>query len=207
MRFARLMQLQPSFPSTGELGPAPQGDDDAALIVRIAAGDRHAFNDLVVRHGDRARLLSLRILGHHDIAEMLVEDVFAELWASRGHCVSSDGNFRTWLCRAVVTRCRPSNGVVTARLTAAEPQAEPGCYSGAALDQAMAGLNGPERTVIVLAYHEGAPLDQIALAMQISSHEVERLLTAARRSLLASLAPTPTCSAAMLADRKFAARA
>ena len=220
MHFARLMQLQPFFPTSGELGSAEArtspdaggatgrqalGDADAPLIERIAAGDRQALGDLMARHADRAALVTLRIVRRHDIAQAVVDDVFAEVWASKGRCVEADGSFRAWLCRAVVMRCRPRDDTAEGMPAANQAQAEveTGQYDGPALDRAMGRLAWAERVAIVLAYHEGASVGHIARALQIERPNVEVLLTMARRSLFDCLAPKPTRSAAELAGCKI----
>ena len=220
MRFARLMQLQQFFPSSGELGsteartspdagePAGRpafGDADAPLIERVGGGDRQAFGDLMARHAERARLLTLRIARHHDIAQAVVDDIFAEVWASKGRCIDAEGSFRAWLCRAVVMRCRPREVPAEMMPATSEAQAEDGTghYDGAALDRAMGRLAWAERVAIVLAYHEGASIEHIAGALRIERPNVEVLLAVARRSLFDCLAPTPTRSAAELAGCKM----
>lgn len=214
MRFARLMQLQSSFPSSGELGSAeartapeeraaaagvPAGSPDALLIERIAAGDSLAFRDLVVRHADRAYVVALRILRDHDVAQALVDRLLAEVWESGGRCLDQSSGFRGWIWQRVAKTCPAGEGIAGSRPSSpGGPQAEPepGFYSGAALDRAMARLAWPERVAIVLAYHEAATVEEIAGALQLATPQVEALLDAARRSLLASLAPMPTRSAA-----------
>jgi len=111
------------------------------------------LRDLVMRHADRTYLLSLRILCDHDIARALVDRLFAEVWESDGRCLGQGGDLRAWLRRRIVVSGRARQGVAPARPEGDEPlgRDEPGCYSGAALDRAMARLAWPERVAIILA--------------------------------------------------------
>ena len=169
--------------------PAP-GDGDIALVERVAAGNRQAFKHLVERHADMAFSLSLRILGEKAQAEAVVEHVMTELWANARRCLATRLPFRTWLCSAIVSRCRPYDGraeISKAAGTAASSELRPDEAPELALDQAMLRLSWSERVAIALFYQEGIPNEGIALAMQITGPNVEALLAGARRSLWSSL--------------------
>ena len=192
---ARVSGMPPTRPTQLEaILPASASpvarDADIALVERVAAGNRLAFKRLVERHADRAFSLSLRILGEQAQAEAVVEHVMTDLWANARRCLATRLPFRTWLCGAIVSRCRPFDSraeISKAAGTAIPSELAPDEAPELALEQAMLCLSWSERVAIVLFYQEGIPNEGIALAMQITGPNVEALLAGARRNLWTSL--------------------
>ena len=183
----RPSQLEAILPASAS--PSSR-DADIALVERVAAGDRLAFKRLVERHADRAFSLALRILGEQAQAEAVVAHVMTDLWANARRCLATRLPFRTWLCGAIVSRCRPYDSraeISKAAGTATPPELRPDEAPELALEQAMLRLSWSERVAIVLFYQEGISNEGIALAMQITGPNVEALLAGARRSLWTSL--------------------
>jgi RNA polymerase sigma-70 factor (ECF subfamily) len=58
----------------------PQAACDAALIARIAAGDKLAMRALFARHHVRVFRFALRLLRDRQLAEDVISEVFLEVW-------------------------------------------------------------------------------------------------------------------------------
>jgi RNA polymerase sigma-70 factor (ECF subfamily) len=106
--------------------PAALVEDEAALLARVAAGDRgRPLEELYRRYEARLYGLGLRLLGDQGLAEELVQETFVRLWqqARRYDPVrGSVGSFLFAIARrlAVDLWRRPSS-----RPFEPEPQDEP----------------------------------------------------------------------------------
>src|SRR5580700_8355672 len=74
---------------------------DQELLERCRAGDEEAFDELVLRHRQRAFNVAFRVLGDHEDAAEVAQDAFVRIYRSvddfRGDC-----EFTTWLHQIVV---------------------------------------------------------------------------------------------------------
>lgn len=73
-----------------------EGDQDAALISRVAHQEERALGDLYDRYSRLIYAIALRIAGDHNIAEEVTQDVFHAVWQSAGS-FQIDGNLPSWL--------------------------------------------------------------------------------------------------------------
>jgi len=69
---------------------------DAALVARIAAGDRLAMRVLYVRHHARIRRFILRFAGDEALADDLMHEAFLRVWRNAGR-FAGGGPVSTWL--------------------------------------------------------------------------------------------------------------
>ena len=78
---------------------------DQELLERCRAGDEKAFDDLVLRHQQRAFNVAFQMLRDHEDATEVAQDAFVRIYRSvnefRGEC-----EFTTWLHRIVVNLAR-----------------------------------------------------------------------------------------------------
>src|SRR5258706_9263832 len=78
---------------------------DHELLERCRAGDETAFDELVVRHQQRAFNVAFQLLRDHEDATEVAEDAFVRIYRSigdfRGEC-----EFTTWLHQIVVNLAR-----------------------------------------------------------------------------------------------------
>ena len=78
---------------------------DQVLLERYRAGDETAFDDLVLRHQQRAFNVALQLLRDHEDATEVAQDAFVRIYRSvgsfRGEC-----EFTTWLHQIVVNLAR-----------------------------------------------------------------------------------------------------
>jgi RNA polymerase sigma-70 factor (ECF subfamily) len=81
----------------------PAGDHE--LLERCRAGDEEAFDELVLRHRQRAFNVAFRELRDHEDAAEVAQDAFVRIYRSmndfRGDC-----EFTTWLHQIVVNLAR-----------------------------------------------------------------------------------------------------
>src|SRR5580704_12720132 len=78
---------------------------DQVLLERCRAGDETAFDDLVLRHQQRAFNVAFQLLHDHEDATEVAQDAFVRIYRSidsfRGEC-----EFTTWLHQIVVNLAR-----------------------------------------------------------------------------------------------------
>jgi RNA polymerase sigma-70 factor (ECF subfamily) len=78
---------------------------DQKLLERCRAGDESAFDDLVLRHQQRAVNVAFQLLRDHEDATEVAQDAFVRIYRSlngfRGEC-----EFTTWLHQIVVNLAR-----------------------------------------------------------------------------------------------------
>jgi len=148
-------------------------ESDAAIVARMARGDRSALGALYERHAPRLLGLSLRILGDRSEAEDLVHDVFLEAWKHAADYSAERGTVSSWLglrtrSRAIDRR-RAAPRSRAADLTDAllrelsDPEADPArtAFHGK-LRRAFDGISREEQQVILLGYFEGLSSSEIA---------------------------------------------
>jgi RNA polymerase sigma-70 factor (ECF subfamily) len=158
-----------------ESQPEP-GEDDAALLVRIADGDRAAFEDLYHRYVRSVFGLALRKLGDRSRAEDAVQEVFAAVWRSAGSYKPERGPAAPWLYavarNAVTDRLRAR--VDTPAEVPDRPSTEPGppeqaeaSYTSWRVHRALEELPEREREVVELAYWSGLSQSEVAEFLHI----------------------------------------
>ncbi len=150
--------------------------DDAALIRRVAQGDRQAFLQLYDRYASRVYGLALHILRDAMAAEEVTQDAFLKLWENAATFDLRRGSMATWLLtitrRTAIDRLRyearrppladpPPEGPEWPL-----PQAEAGTVSEEArwmtVRFALADLPLEQRQAITLAFYYGLSHRQIA---------------------------------------------
>jgi len=77
---------------------------DAAIVRRLAGGDRTALAELYDRHGDIVYSLACRILGSTSDAEDVVQDVFTQAWRQADRYDAGRASPAAWLLNMTRTR-------------------------------------------------------------------------------------------------------
>lgn len=150
---------------------------DAALIERIAAGEREAFEELYRRFARPVLGLALRRLGDRGRAEDSVQEVFASVWRSASRYDRARGPGGAWLYtiarNAIVDthRRRPAPTVADPPemvSTNATPDEEAeAAWDAWRVHRALETLPPHERAVIDLAYFAGLSQSEVADFLQI----------------------------------------
>jgi RNA polymerase sigma-70 factor (ECF subfamily) len=150
----------------------PRADDaDDALLVRIAGGDRAAFEVLYQRYVRSVFGLALRKLGDRTRAEDAVQEVFTAVWRSAGSYRPERGPAAPWLYavarNAVTDRWRaradtPAEIPDRASLEPGPAERAEEAYVSWRVHRALEELPEREREVVELAYWSGLSQSEVA---------------------------------------------
>jgi RNA polymerase sigma-70 factor (ECF subfamily) len=181
--------------------PEPPGNDDDALVRRIAQGDARAWRDLVGRHLNAVVAMAWRIVGERAEAEDVAQEAFVRLMAKAPAWQPGGAPIRAWLARVAVNlaidRKRAQRTAPLDEATETD-EPDPGGVIGRRLDLeravrgAMNGLPERQAAAVALVHFEGFTNQEAADMLEISVDALESLLARARRRLrdrLAAVAP------------------
>ena len=172
--------------------------DEAALVGRLAAGDRdEALAALYDLYGRRLYALGVHLLRDRGLAEDLVQETFVRLWRSAHRYDPRRSSVRTFVYtlarRAAVDLWRKSSRHPAATADAPEPEDGVG---GAAFDEvvlrldvgdALGALSSAHREVLELQYHGDLTQTQVAERLDIPLGTVKTRTLHALRALSAEL--------------------
>jgi RNA polymerase sigma-70 factor (ECF subfamily) len=176
--------------------------DEGELIRAAAAGDRHAFGELVRLKRERVVRVAYQVCGDWEDALDVAQGVFLRLWKGLGQ-YDPRRRFDTWLYRVTVNaaidllRSKGPQGALQPLpddlpddAAGAEPEAE-AALDAAELQRAFlrlaARLPPKQRTAFVLREIEGLDTAEVARIMEVAESTVRNHLLQARRVLRAGL--------------------
>jgi RNA polymerase sigma-70 factor (ECF subfamily) len=190
------------------IGWTEVGGREAALITRCAAGDEAACADLVSEHQRMVFHLALHLLGDHDEALDLSQEVFLNVFRTIGR-FRGQSALRTWIYRIVINQARnrqrwwrrrhraeqvsleerlENNGDLPPASDLAQPDRMFGRKELASrISDALATLPFEQRTAIVLREVDGLSYEEIAFSLGVAVGTVKSRLTRAREALQARL--------------------
>lgn len=174
--------------------PFQDAEADLWLVGKARGGDLEAFEVLLRRHHGRIYRIALRMLGNHQDAEDVAQEVFIQLWTALAAFAGSSA-FTTWLYRIVVNRClnhqrsrNPGVGPLDEeRVTPVAAGAEDvamACERVRAVYAAIGEIAPEQRSVLVLCQLEGLSYREAAAVLGISEAAVRSRLSRARRIVL-----------------------
>lgn len=168
---------------------------EAALVAKVARGDREAFGRLLREHQAPLQAFAQRMLGDPAQAEDVVQETLLRLWSRAGSFRPEKARLTTWLHHIAHNLCI-DRFRVAARTTFLE---EPGALeddgrgdpeAGEALRQrghrlrrAIAGLPERQRSALLLCHYQGLSNRDAAVVLDVSVDALESLLARGRRSL------------------------
>lgn len=185
-------------------GTIPESDEaaeEAALVRRIAAGERHRYSVLVDRYQRRLYWSCLRLVGDPDEAEDVVQETFVRAYERLGD-FDPEYRFYTWVYRIARNRClnilrrRRVWGLVTLsdpERAPALPAAERSDRSAEdhelarALVECRGTLPADQREVFDLRHADGLSYREIAAAVGAPEGTVMSRLARARERMRACL--------------------
>lgn len=166
---------------------------DADLIAAHAAGDPHAFAELVRRHRDRMWAVALRTLRDPEEAADALQDAFISAFRAAAS-FRAESQVTTWLHRIVVNACLDRMRRRAARPTVPLPETGPGepAMSGDAMSDretrlvvaaALAELPEEQRVPIVLVDVEGYSVSEAARLLGVPEGTVKSRCARGRAKL------------------------
>lgn len=93
------------LPVTKELARARENEADAALVARVQAGDRRAFDLLVRKYQHRVIALVSRYVGNHAECEDVAQEAFVRAWRAIG-AFRGESAFYTWIYKISVNTAK-----------------------------------------------------------------------------------------------------
>ncbi|MEY4643362.1 MAG: hypothetical protein RLZZ596_193 [Pseudomonadota bacterium] len=86
--------------------PAPMGDNpDAPLVERVLAGDKRAFDVLVLKYQRRIERLIARMVRDHALVEDIAQETFLRAYRAL-YQYRGDAQFYTWLYRIAINTAK-----------------------------------------------------------------------------------------------------
>lgn len=167
---------------------------DADLIGAHAAGDPHAFGEIVRRHRDRMWAVALRTLRDPEEAADALQDAFISAYRAAAN-FRAESQVSTWLHRIVVNACLDRIRRRQARPTVPLPEtdgnrepAAPGDSIGQRetrllITDALAQLPDEQRAPIVLVDVEGYSVAETAALLGIAEGTVKSRCARGRTKL------------------------
>jgi RNA polymerase sigma-70 factor (ECF subfamily) len=153
---------------------------DPALLARVAKGDHQAFSQLYDLSSTLLFTLAVRILGNHEEAAELLQDVYLEVWRKVSRYDVGRGTPIAWLVTLTKSRAidrlraRAARGYQATGSLEAGPATQltddgPSPFESkvdqelrAAVVAAVSGLPQAQQQAIELAYYEGLSHTEIA---------------------------------------------
>jgi RNA polymerase sigma-70 factor (ECF subfamily) len=179
-------------------GDAARTDSDAALIARIAAHDRRAFEDLYRAYHPRLTRFLTNLLRRPHLVEEVLNDAMLVVWR-RPEGYNGESKVSTWVFaiayRKALKALKKSDEPVEDKGAERRPSPEPGPehdielrQAGAALAKAIGELSTEHRAVVDLTYFHEFGYREIAELMDCPVDTVKTRMFHARRRLRAKLA-------------------
>lgn len=170
-------------------------DQDQALIARIAAGDRRAFELLFTRYGERVFRYAHRLISDVTKAEEVTNDVMLEVWRTAGR-FEGRSKVSTWILG--ITRHLALNAVRRKTLDTVDVEDAPELVDDKQIDAAvehdrdvlgegiraaLAMLSAEHRDVIELTFFHGCTYHEIAEIVGCPENTVKTRMYHAKRQL------------------------
>jgi len=173
-----------------------EADEDAELMLKVAAGDKAAFTALFERYHPSVARFALRFVGDRARAEELAQDIFVKLYRNaKGYRPSA--KFKTFLFRVATNHClnevrrgeyrvekpsEPDEAQGREPLEATVPgglspdEALAGREMERAVGHALSKMSERERAAFTMCRFEGMAYRDIAFALDASEAAVKSLI-------------------------------
>lgn len=166
---------------------------DVELAVLSAGGDRRAFSELVRRHGSAVRGLVRRMGAGSAEADDVAQDAFLAAFEQIAD-FRGEGTFQGWVkriaARLYVRRWRRETRDPGPTAADAPGAGETGSAVQLDLDEALAGLDAPERVCVGLCYGAGLSHAEAADALNLPLATVKSHVRRGLDRLKRRMAPT-----------------
>ena len=166
---------------------------DRELLVRARAGDREAFEQIVLTQGEPLFRTAMAILGNEADARDATQEAFVSAWRALAFLKDFD-RFDAWMGRILVNACRMSlrsrrrvREIALADTAAGRGETCAHRADTTDFDAAFNRLSVDQRAMLVLHHLHGYGVDEMAEWLGIPSGTVKWRLSRARRALAAQL--------------------
>ena len=171
-----------------------QATSDAALIGRIASGDRLAMQVLFARHHVRVYRFVLRLVRDEWKAEDLISDVFLDVWRQADR-FEGRSTVSTWLLAIArfkalsALRRKPDEELDDESAAAIEDDADDPEMALAKKDRSavirkcLTGLSAEHREIIDLVYYHEKSVEEVAEIVGIPENTVKTRMFYARKKM------------------------
>lgn len=178
-------------------------ETDAALVTRLAAGDRSALGDLYDRYARPVYSLALRMLGDAQSAEDVTQEVFLRVWRQAARYDPQRGEAGTWILHIAYNltvdalRARRRETALAspdgrAGFPAAPEEAALRSVLSLQVQEALGRLPPEQRQALEMAYFGARTHREIAAELRIPLGTVKSRLRLGLEALRAALlAPGP----------------
>ena len=162
------------------------------LLVRARAGDREAFESIVLEKGEPLFRTALAILGNEADARDATQETFIASWRQLGRLRDVE-RFDAWIGRILINECRMAlrhrRRVREVPITdSTDSPASPRATDSTDFDDAFNRLTVDQRAILVLHHAHGYGVREIGAWLGIPTGTVKWRLSRARRALAAELA-------------------
>lgn len=161
--------------------PRPETDPASALLVRVASGDENAFHEVYDLLAPAAYGLALRVTGDEHLAQDVLQETFAKVWAAADRFDPALGSARAWVTvmahRRAVDRVRREQSDRQRFATWATASHEPAHdHVAAVVDlraehrtvrHALSALTARQREALELVYFGGLTHAEMATHLNI----------------------------------------
>jgi RNA polymerase sigma-70 factor (ECF subfamily) len=177
-------------------------DQDSALVTRVAAGDRAAFELLFTRYGERVFRYAHRLISDVTKAEEVTNDVMLEVWKTAAR-FEGRSKVSTWILG--ITRHLALNAVRRKQLDTVDMDDAPEAGDdsieapsvshdrevlGRGIRAALGKLSPDHRDVVELTFFHGCSYQEIAEIVGCPENTVKTRMFHARKQLKGLLAGT-----------------
>lgn len=168
--------------------------EEAALVRRVAGGDRAAFAVLVRNHQRPLSAYARRMLGDVHLADDIVQETFLRLWTKAASYDTGSARLTTWLHNIAHNLCIDSyrrgsrmtysdDENLSPAVTEGPEQGEADRQQGAQVKAALEVLPERQRSALLLCHYQGLSNRDAAQILDVSVDALESLLARARRRL------------------------
>jgi RNA polymerase sigma factor (sigma-70 family) len=163
------------------------------LVARAKAGDRGAFERLLERSTRAASRLAFAMLLDRSEAEDALQDAALRAWKRLSN-LRPESPFQPWFVAIVANQCREIRRgrwwqvVRVPEVTRAEAINEADWLEGEDLRRAVSELPFDQRAAILLHFHLDMPLDDVGIALGISTGGVKKRINRALKRLRPAIA-------------------
>lgn len=160
-------------------------------MIQAQAGDRVAFSRLADEEWERLRRIAFGILRRADLADDATQSALLNVWRDLPR-LRDPARYEAWVHRLLVRRCfaeaKRARRTLERTLPLVDDDRPAECGFDAIddrdqLERCFSRLSLEQRTVLVLHYYQGLPLNEIAEALDVPAGTIYSRLHRALREM------------------------